>query len=84
MLPFDMELCALRYPCATRIRLVLQVVSVINFFTRAMETSVHILALVTESFGARVRCHPDKPWSTLYSGPFERTFKQTGIVDHCS
>jgi len=29
-----------------------------------------LLALVAESFGVPVRCHPDEPWSTLYSGPF--------------
>jgi hypothetical protein len=28
------------------------------------------LALVAESFGVPVRCHPDEPWSTLYSGRF--------------
>jgi hypothetical protein len=29
-----------------------------------------LLALVAESFGVPVRCHPDEPWSTLYRGPF--------------
>ena len=29
-----------------------------------------LLALVTESFGVPVRCHPNEPWSTLSSGPF--------------
>lgn len=29
-----------------------------------------LLALVAESFGVPVRCHPDEPLNTLYSGPF--------------
>ena len=34
-----------------------------------MET---MLALIAESFGLPVRCHPEEPWSTLYSGPTAR------------
>jgi hypothetical protein len=33
-----------------------------------MET---VLALVAESFGYPVRCHPDEPLSTLYGGPWD-------------
>ena len=42
-----------------------------------------LLALVTESFGVPVRCHPDEPWSTLYSGPFggKHEVRQDRLLD---
>ena len=35
-----------------------------------------LLALVAESFGVPMRGHPDEPFSTLYSGPFDRKYDQ--------
>jgi hypothetical protein len=44
-----------------------------------------LLALVAESFGVPVRCHPEEPWSTLYSGRFDGKLevqKDRLAVDH--
>lgn len=39
----------------------------------------NMLAVIAESFGVPVRCHPDSPYSTLYSGPC--LFRANGGID---
>jgi len=53
-----------------KIPLVLQFARVLPAGRFGRETDIAIvLDLLAESFGVPIRCHPDEPFSTLYSGP---------------